>query len=155
MALNYTCEISLALPREKVLELFLEPDNMKHWQPGFISIEHLEGEPATAGARSRLVYLWGKREMEMIETLEELDRDGRFTALYETDKVWNRVANRFESTGPESTRWVSDCEFRFQGVFMKLMGTVMPGAFKKQSMKYMKHFKEFAEDGTSLASPDA
>ena len=35
-------------------------------------------------------------------------------------------------------------EFQFKG-FMKLIGFFMPGAFEKQSFKYMKDFKAFAE----------
>jgi hypothetical protein len=39
---------------------------------------------------------------------------------------------------------VTEQEFQFSG-FMKLIGMFMPGAFKKQSCKYMNAFKEFAE----------
>jgi hypothetical protein len=34
---------------------------------------------------------------------------------------------------------------------MKAMGFLMPNAFKKQSMKYLTDFKNFAENGTSVA----
>jgi len=34
--------------------------------------------------------------------------------------------------------------------FMKLIGLLMPGAFEKQSVKYMKDFKAFAEEGKSI-----
>jgi hypothetical protein len=33
---------------------------------------------------------------------------------------------------------------------MKLIGFLMPGAFKKQSMKYAQDFKNFAEKGFSV-----
>ena len=41
-----------------------------------------------------------------------------------------------------------ESEFIFSG-FMKIMGIVMPGAFKKESYKYLKLFKEFAESSSS------
>jgi len=34
---------------------------------------------------------------------------------------------------------------------MKLMGFIMPGAFKKQSAKSLSDFKAFAEKGISVA----
>lgn len=43
------------------------------------------------------------------------------------------------------TKHVTENEFQFKGVMMNLMGFLMPGAFKKQSYKYLKAFKTFAE----------
>jgi hypothetical protein len=37
---------------------------------------------------------------------------------------------------------------------MKLIGWLMPGAFKKQSQKYLNDFKDFAENGTSVAEEE-
>ena len=67
--MKYTLEIDIHLPREKVIELFDNPDNMKHWQPGLLSFEPLSGTPGTVGAKSQLKYLMGKREIEMVETI--------------------------------------------------------------------------------------
>jgi len=46
---------------------------------------------------------------------------------------------------------VSESEFEFAGFGMKLIGFLMPGAFKKQSLKYLTDFKDFAENGTSVS----
>ena len=48
------------------------------------------------------------------------------------------------------TRWISESEFQFSSLGMKLMAFLMPGAFKKQSMKYAVDFKNFAEKGISV-----
>ena len=40
---------------------------------------------------------------------------------------------------------INDQEFRFKG-FMKIIGLLMPGAFKKQSKKYLEDFKYFVEN---------
>jgi hypothetical protein len=37
-----------------------------------------------------------------------------------------------------------DTEFTFKG-FMKWMAMLLPGMFKKESMKHMMNFKKFAE----------
>ena len=46
---------------------------------------------------------------------------------------------------------MSKCEFQPSGFMMKTMALLMPGAFKKQSKKYMIDFKNFVEKGTSVA----
>ncbi|MEO2058942.1 MAG: SRPBCC family protein, partial [Mesonia sp.] len=47
---------------------------------------------------------------------------------------------------------ISESEFQFSSFAMKVMGFLMPGAFKKQSLKYMKDFKAFVEDGKSVSN---
>ena len=52
--------------------------------------------------------------------------------------------NKFAELSPIKTKWITENEFKFSG-FIKIMGMLMPGAFKKESKKYLKQFKEFAE----------
>lgn len=148
--MKYTVEIELDLPREKVIEIFDNPDNMQHWQTGFLSFEPISGTPGERGAKSRLRYMMGKKEMELIETITLRDLPERFDGTYECPGVWNEVKNRFEVVGSRKTRWVSENEFRFSSFFMKLMAFVMPGVFRRQSRKFMQNFKEFAEQNRSV-----
>ena len=67
--MKYTLSTTINLPRSKVIELFDNPDNMSKWQPELQSFEHISGEPGEPGAKSRLKYKMGKREVEMIETI--------------------------------------------------------------------------------------
>lgn len=142
--MKYSNQIEINLPVQKVIELFDNPDNMVKWQPGFISFEPLSGTPGQPGAKSKLKYKMGKREVEMIETITVRDLPKEFSGIYEAKGVFNEVKNYFTETGNNKTKWVSECEFKFGGM-MKLIGWLMPGAFKKQSQKYLDLFKEFAE----------
>lgn len=142
--MKYTCSIDIAKPLGEVITLFDNPDNMKHWQPGLLSFEHLSGEPGTPGAKSRLFYKMGKREIEMIETIITRNLPDEFSGTYEANGVKNIVMNRFVPIDESNTRYVSDQEFQLSG-FMKLMGWLMPGSFKKQTLKYMEQFRDFAE----------
>lgn len=142
--MKYALTIDIDLPREKVIELFDNPENMKHWQKGFISMTHMSGTPGEVGAKSRLQYKMGKREIEMVETIVNNNFPHEFTATYVTPTVWNENKNTFEKQGAEKTRWKQETEFKFSG-FMKLMAFFMPGAFKKQSYTFMEDFKTFAE----------
>lgn len=143
--MKYQHEIVIKLPRERVLKLFDNPDNMPKWQPGFVSLEPISGTPGQVGATSKLRYKFGKRDIEMVETITRRNLPDEFSGTYETKGVKNWINNRFEETPDGSTRWISENEFRFTG-YMKLFGFFMPGAFKKQSYQYMTLFKKFAEN---------
>ena len=54
------------------------------------------------------------------------------------------VKNKFIKLSDNKTGNITEQEFKFKG-FMKLIGFLMPGAFKKQSIKYLEDFKNFAE----------
>ncbi|MFZ5843881.1 MAG: SRPBCC family protein [Pseudomonadota bacterium] len=137
-------EIDIDLPRERVIALFDDPANLKRWQPELLSFEHLSGEPGQVGAKSRLRYQMGKREVELIETIIERRLPDVFSGSYETKGMWNGIENRFVELDNGHTRWIADNEFRGSGL-LKLLIWLMPGAFKKQSFKYMQQFKTFAE----------
>ncbi len=142
--MKYSNEIEINLPLNKVIELFENPDNMKHWQPGLQSFEHISGTRGQVGARSRLIYKMGKREIEMVETIIKQNLPEVFAATYDAKGVHNLQSNKFIPVSEDKTKWVTDTEFKFSG-FMKLIGFLMPGTFKRQSQKYLDDFKTFAE----------
>ena len=142
--MKYTNEVTIDLPLKKVLELFDNEENMFKWQPELISFEHVTGEKGEVGSKSNLRYKMGKREVEMVETITEKNLPDEFNFTYEAKGVWNEMKNSFVETGPSQTKWISNSEFRFTG-FMKLIGFLMPGSFKKQSQLALDRFKGFAE----------
>ena len=143
--MKYTCEIEVDLPRERVVELFDDRDNMAEWQHGLQSCEPLSGEPGRVGSTARLRFKMGKRDLEMIETITRRNLPDELVATYEVKGMWNEVANVFEEAGPERTRWLCHSEFRGQNLMMKTMLKVTPGLFKKETMNYLTSFKTFAE----------
>lgn len=147
--MKYTTEIIIDLPRNEVVEKFSDPDNMKHWQKGFISMKPINGEFGAEGSQNLYRYRMGKRNIEMKETIMKNNLPHEFSANYEAKGVYNIQHNIFEELDEKCTKWISENEFLFSG-FMKLFGWFMPGAFKKQSYKYMVDFKAFAEDGKSV-----
>lgn len=143
--MKYQLELDIEQPRDRVIEMFLDPDNLQKWQPDLVSLESIsDGDPRAVGAKCRLVHRMGKREVVMIETITVYNPPEEFSATYEAHKVWNLIENRFFEAGPDKTRWVLDCEFRCGGI-VRIMAIVMPGMFRKQTMKFMQQFKAFAE----------
>ena len=150
--MKYSTEITLDLPREEVIRKLDSTDNLKHWQRGLVSVEHLEGIPGKIGAKMKLKYELGKRKMELIETITKNDFPNEFHANYDTKGIHNIQENYFEELPDGKTKWRSETEFQFSNLMMKLMGFLMPGTFKKQSLKYLLDFKAFAENGTSVSN---
>lgn len=142
--MKFTDDIEINKPVDRVVELFDNPDNLSKWMEGLQSFEHLSGTPGQPGAKSKLVFKMGKRDIEMIETVISCNLPEEFTGSYEAKGVYNIVKNSFQQINENSTRYVTEQEFRFEG-FMKLIAFLMPGAFKKQCRKYLVSFKQFAE----------
>lgn len=144
--MKYSNEIIINLPRARVIELFDSFENMKIWA-NCSSYEHLSGTSGQVGAKTKMEYQMGKRKVTMIETITKRDLPDEFNGTYETDGAFNIVNNRFIELDGGKTHWISESEFQFSSVMMKMMGWLMPGAFKKQSQKFMENFKKFAEEG--------
>jgi len=149
--MKYNVELTIDLPRDEVIKKMDNVDNMKHWQRGLTSAEHISGTPGEVGAKMQLNYKFGKREMQLVETITKRNFPEEFHANYDTKGMHNAQQNFFEETSDGKTKWVSKCEFIPTGFMMKIMTTLMPGVFKKQSKKYMDDFKNFAENGKSVA----
>lgn len=147
--MKHTSEITIKQPIDKVIELFDNPDNLKHWQPGLLSFEPISGTPGQPGAKSRLKFDMNGRQIEMIETVTVRNLPSEFSGTYEAKGVYNVSKNYFSAIDAGTTKFVSENEFQFSG-FMKIIGWLMPGSFKKQSYKYLENFKAFAEEGKSV-----
>ena len=142
--MKYTSEIEINLPREKVIELFDNKANLKHWQEGLQSFEQLSGDPGTIGSKYTLKYKMGKRNIEMTETILKRE-SSNFDFLYEAKGVWNEVKNSFSEIDQNQTKWTIENDFRGKGM-MAIMLFLIPSMFKKQTMKFMNSFKDFAEN---------
>ena len=153
--MKYRSEITIDLPREQMVAILDDPENMKHWQKGLISYRHLSGQPGTEGAQMELAYKMGKRSVVMVETIIKRNMPEEMHTTYDTKGVHNIQKNYFQELGEGRSKWISDSEFQFDSLMMKLMGWLMPGAFKKQSMAYLKDFKAFAETGATVSNSDS
>ena len=143
--MKYTIEIEINKPIDEVIALFDNPGNMDKWMKGLQSFEPISGIQGQPGAKSKLNFKMGKREIEMIETITVRNLPEEFSGTYEANGVFNIVKNRFKKISDNKTKYITENEFQFKG-FMKIMGFLMPGAFKKQSLKYLKDFKDFTEN---------
>jgi uncharacterized membrane protein len=142
--MKYTVEIEINKPVSKVIELFDSVDNMYKWMEGLEKFEPISGTPGEVGAKSKLTFKMKRGTLEMLETITVKNLPKEFSGTYDAKGVHNIVKNFFHEIPGGKTRYVTDQEFQFTG-FMKVLGFLMPGMFKKQSMKHLTAFKNFVE----------
>jgi hypothetical protein len=158
--LKYTNSIEIDLPREKVAQLLADPAHLPKWLRGMVLHEPVNGVHGQVGTTSRVVMQSGKQTIEMTETItrrEPADLHGipaEVVVHFDRETVGagmsSVVRDRLTEAGPETTRWESDSEFRFSSLSMRLVGLLMPSAFRKQSQQHMQDFKAFAEQGKDV-----
>lgn len=158
--MKYTVSIEIAMPREEVAQLLADPANLPKWLRGMVLHEPLSGMHGQVGTKSRVVMQMGQQKFEATETItrrEPADLGNipkgsvvHFEREIVTEGMWNVARERLTEAGPDTTLWVSENEYRFSGLLMRLVGLLMPGTFRKQSLQHMQDFKEFAEHGKDV-----
>ena len=95
--MKFEGSIEIEKPIALVTQLFADPNNLKHYQKGFVRKELLSGRAGEEGAKSKMVYKWGKsdREMELIETVVSNQLPDSFVANYEHPMMDNTLRCRF------------------------------------------------------------
>lgn len=144
--MKFTCQVEINAPKLKVVELFDNPDNLKEWQDGFVAMEFLEGEPGAVGSTAKMIYKTGKREIELMETILTNNLPDDFEGEYVHKHMTNTMKNTFETLKNGNTLYQADIHYsKFNGLMIKLMASIFPGMFKKQTQKWMDQFKRFVE----------
>ncbi|MFI9555391.1 SRPBCC family protein [Nonomuraea endophytica] len=158
--MKYTVSIEIALPRERAVQLLADPAHMPKWLRGLVLHEPLNGVHGQVGTKSRVVIQTGQQKFEATKTItrrEPADLNAipkgsvvHFDREIVGEGMWSVARERLTEAGPETTLWVSENEYRFSGLLMRLVGLLMPGAFRKQSQQHMQDFKAFAEQGKDV-----
>ncbi|MET9230129.1 SRPBCC family protein [Lentzea sp. NPDC003310] len=158
--MKYTVSMEIAQSQERVAQLLSDPGHLPMWLRGLVVHEPIDGAHGHVGTRSRVVLRMGKQEFEATETVtrrEPVDLQAipsgtvvHFEREIVGNGMWNGARERLSAIGPETTLWESENEYRFDGVVMRLVGTLMPGMFRKQSLQHMRDFKSFAEQGKDV-----
>ena len=142
--MTYSNEIEIDLPREKVILLFDNPENLKKWMPGLISFEPVSGIPGQPGAVAKLKFQMGKRMMEMTETVTVRQLPDEFSGTYEMKNVYNEVKNKFIPLGPDKTKYLTESTFHFKGL-VRDVEFLTKGAYIKTAQGHLERCKKYAE----------
>ena len=148
--MKYTLDILIKVPLDICVKKFDTTENLKHWQRGLIDVEHISGTPRAFGSKMRMHFKIGKKRIPLVETITFKNLPNEVHGTYMAKGIDNIQENYFEATPENFTRWISVNEFMPLNTEMRLMLLLMPKTFKKQSLHYMKDFKNFAEKGISV-----
>lgn len=80
--------------------------------------------------------------MEKVTCRDELTC---FESVYENKFAKNTVKNTFIEQGTDQTLWVTETEFKFKTLFMRILGPVMKKNFVLRTQREMERFKEMVE----------
>jgi len=149
--MKFSCSVLIDLPREKVITLFNNPNNMSHWQDGFVRLENINGTHGDVGSKNKITYDQKGKEMILIETLKVYNLPYEISGSYEHKMMDNEMQNLFTEVSPTQTRWVANIHYTRMKSFLKVIAFINPSMFKKQVQKWMDQFKAFAETGISIA----
>ncbi|OUS01066.1 hypothetical protein A9Q86_10000 [Flavobacteriales bacterium 33_180_T64] len=142
--MKYTISNTIDKPIDIVAAKFLEPDGALQWMEGLQKIERLSPNPYEVGAKSRFHSLYKNKKFVIDETILEQNMPNQIKFGFTSSTGYNEVEMVFEQINDNSTKQINNSYFQLKG-FMKILGPLMKGMFKKQSMKYLNAFKEFAE----------
>ena len=143
--MKFKLELPIHKPRADVWKAFDNTENIRKWQPTLIKFEPVSGTPGQPGAISKLTYEEGGREFTLVEKITHRDEPSSFDGIYENNFIDNIVRNKFIERGQHQTLWVTETEFRFKTLIMKIMGPMMKKNFIARTQKDMERFKEMAE----------
>ena len=144
--MKFICTVIIEKPINQVAKIFINPDNLKEYQDGFLRKELVSGTPAQVGAVAKMFYLQGKREMEITETVTSNNLPHEFSGFYHHIHMDNTMTSRFTALGENSTQYDAEIEYTvLRGFMVKAMAFLFPSMFKKQVQKWLDQFKVFAE----------
>ncbi|NND94471.1 MAG: SRPBCC family protein [Flavobacteriales bacterium] len=148
---KFTCSVDINAPMHKVVELWQDPNQLQHWQEGFLGIEPLSGEKGAVGSTMKMRYKMNrsKKEFQLIETILVNDLPNQFIGQYEGPGMVNTMNSEFQELPNGMTRWQAEIDYKIiRGFMMKLIAAIAPSMFKRQTQKWLDRFKELVESST-------
>ena len=142
--MRYTLSNSINAPLEEVSAKFLDPDGLMIWMEGIGRVEHISGKPGEVGAKSYIYTTHKGKQIKITETVLESNMPNQIKFGYHSKLGYNEVEMLFEKIDDTTVKQINNSYFEMKG-FMKVLGFLFKGLFKKQSMRFMEGFKKYVE----------
>jgi uncharacterized protein YndB with AHSA1/START domain len=143
--MKYNIELIINKPRQEVWHAFIDPDRMKSWQTSLTAIELLNGTPGQPGAESRLVFEERGREYSLIERILSCREPESIEQSYENEFSIDTICSTFLEQGLDQTLWITETEYKFKTLLMKILGPIYKKNLVARSQRDMDRFKEMVE----------
>jgi len=144
MANHSKVSITINQPVETVWDKLMNPDNLKFWLTGFVSVDHVSGEYGKPGAISKLKFKERGKEIEVTEAVTAIKPNQQYSFAM-TSTAFNAETDiRLISFG-NRTEMIQTVQFFPKQFIMKLMMPLLKGAMKKRMGNELISFKNFVE----------
>lgn len=144
--MKYNGSIEIAKSRDEVVKYFTDPQYLGEYQDGFIKKNHISGDLGKDGAVSMMYYKYGKRDMELTETIITNRLPESFESSYHHIHMDNSMKCKFIELDENNTRYEYEFEYtRINWIMPKLMAILFPWVYRKQGEKWIQQFKDFVE----------
>ena len=144
MANSIKVTVTVNAPVDKVWDVFMNSDHLKHWLTGFVSSEHLTGSIGEAGSTSKLTLLERGKELEVVEKVLHVVPQQQYSFNMQHKSLNSLIDVRFISVG-QLTEIIQAVQYSPKGIFMKLMMPLMKGQMKKRMATDLQKLKVFIE----------
>jgi len=145
--MKFSCATVIDVPIRKAFQLFVDKDNLKHWQKDLIDYEHISGTPGEAGSVTRLNY----KRVTMVETITSKAVPYELSATYEHKRgektvMIHKATTRFSQLEQNTTSYTMEMEFvQVFGFIPRIMMALMGGATTRYYQNLALQFKAFSE----------
>jgi polyketide cyclase/dehydrase/lipid transport protein len=136
-------ELEIDVPQDTLAALFADPSNMTKWMDDLERYEPLSGEQGMPGSTYRMVPKEGT--MVFVATVLSRDLPNEIRLRLDASNVVVSIRVTFSRITPDKTRFISEEEFTFKGLFGTIIGLFAGGSIRKAHRKHMDGFKRFAE----------
>lgn len=123
--IEYTVSVDVDAPPEAVWAAFHDPTQTTTWVEGLESVEHVSGEPLSAGAEYRMVFDEDGRKVVFDETLEVVEAPDRFVFTTTHEMMDMRAETTFEPNDASGTTIESHVTMRGKGLVTRAMMPLM------------------------------
>jgi polyketide cyclase/dehydrase/lipid transport protein len=136
-------ELEIDVSQDTLAALFADPSNMTKWMDDLERYEPLSGEQGLPGSTYRMVPKEGT--MVFVATVLSRDLPNEIRLRLDASNVVVSIRVTFSRITPDKTRFISEEEFTFTGLFGTIIGFFAGGSIRKAHRKHMDGFKRFAE----------
>lgn len=143
--MKFKTELLINKPRLEVWKFFSNRENIKLWQPTLTRIEPIGGIQGQPGAESNWIYEENGREFSLTEKVLHCEEPSRYESLFENAFASNTVNHLFVEQSSNGTLWITETEYGFKTVLMKLLGPFFKKNYAIRSQREMERFKEVIE----------
>jgi uncharacterized protein YndB with AHSA1/START domain len=136
-------DLEIAAPRERVAELYADPDNNPKWMEDLERNEPISGKLGEPGSRYRMVSKDSDMHFVVTVVSVRLPENVQLHLDWKQSTVDINVDFRQQDVG--TTRFVSTEDFNFTGLLPRIFGRLATRAIKSAHRRHMEAFKRFAE----------